>query len=83
MVDVYESFLCNVREFQDISALPTNIFFQNVAKFATHHASWHKSCHLKYNNSKLAKVKKRTIDNADNLEKTTYIGFGNLQLFVL
>ena len=29
MVDVYESFLSNVREFQDISALPTNIFFQN------------------------------------------------------
>ena len=27
MVDVYESFLNNVREFQDISALPTNIFF--------------------------------------------------------
>ena len=25
MVDVYESFLSNVREFQDINALPTNI----------------------------------------------------------
>ena len=25
MVDVYESFLSNVREFQDISAFPTNI----------------------------------------------------------
>ena len=72
MVDVYESFLSNVREFQDISALPTNIFFQNdqsAADFATHHASWHKSCHLKYNNSKLVKAKKRTINNADNLEK--------------
>ena len=38
MVDVYESFLSNVREFQDISGLLTDIFFQNdqnVANFAT------------------------------------------------
>ena len=72
VVDVYESFLSNVREFQDISALSTNIFSKNdqsAADFATHHASWHKSCHLKYNNSKLAKAKKRTINNANNLEE--------------
>ena len=73
MIDVYESFLTNVKEFQDIDALPTNIIYfkhdQSPADFAAHHASWHKSCYLKYNNSKLAKAKKRRASNTDDLEK--------------
>ena len=62
--------MSNVREFRTLVPFQlANIFFQNDQNVATHHASWYKSCHLKYNNSKLAKVKKRTINNADNLEK--------------
>jgi len=72
IIDVYEAFLTNVKAFQDANALSTNIYFQNdqsAADFATHNAPWHKSCHLKYNSSKLAKAKKRKVDNTDNLEK--------------
>ena len=58
----YESFLANVGQFQALNALPTPILFEageTAATFAKHNASWHKSCYLKYNNSKLAKAKKR------------------------
>ena len=41
----------------------------SVADFAIHHASWHKSCHLKCNNSKLAKAKKSRVNNTDDSEK--------------
>ena len=59
----YESFLANVVQFRTINALPTPVFFEanvSAASFAMHNASWHKSCYLKYNNSKLAKAKKRS-----------------------
>ena len=64
MTDAYESFLTNIKQFQDINALPTKLSFPcdySAGDLATHNASWHKSCHLKYNNSKLAKAKKRSI----------------------
>ena len=60
--DAYKSFLMNVEQFQAINALPTSIFFgssETPASFASHAASWHKSCHLKYNNLKLSKAQKR------------------------
>ena len=59
----YELFLANVGQFRAFNVLPTHIFFEadeSAASFAMHNASWHKSCHLKYNNSKLAKAKKRS-----------------------
>ena len=34
-----------------------------------HHASWHKSCHLKYSNSKLKKAQKRKATNLDDSEE--------------
>ena len=58
----YESFLANVGQFRSINALPTPIFFEHhesAESFAMHNVSWHKSCYLKYNNSKLAKACKR------------------------
>ena len=59
--ETYRSFLANVEPFQVIGTLPTNIYFENesAASFTSHSASWHKSCHLKYNNSKLKKAMKR------------------------
>ena len=87
MTDAYESFLTNVKQFQDINALSTKLYFQwdcSVGDFATHNASWHKSCHLKYNNSKLAKAKKRRVSVTDvnDLKKPTPKN-GSEQLFVL
>ena len=65
-MDVYSSY---VEEFRDLNALPTSICFgDNVsaADFVTHLASWHKSCHMKYNNSKLAKARKwKAMDDPD------------------
>lgn len=51
----YSSFLANVEEFRKIDALPTNVYFGDgisVDDLTSHHASWHKSCHLKYSISK-------------------------------
>ena len=61
-VDVYSSFLANLVEFRDLNALPTSIGFgdsTSAADFVANRASWHKSCHLKYNHSKLIKARKR------------------------
>ena len=69
MTDAYESFLANVKQFSDLNALPTKIHFQSnlsASDLAMYNASWHKSCHLKYNNTKLAKAQKRKANNADN-----------------
>ena len=59
-IEAYRSFLANVEQFQSIGALPTNVYFENESpdSFSAHRASWHKSCHLKYN-SKLKKAMKR------------------------
>jgi len=48
------------KNIKSISALPTSICFGNdtsVEDLISHHACWHKSCHLKYSSSKLAKTK--------------------------
>ncbi len=71
-IDVYSSFLANLKEFRDLDALPTSICFgDNVsaADLLAHRASWHKSCHLKYNNSKLTKARKRKAKHMDNPEQ--------------
>ncbi|CAG9822112.1 unnamed protein product [Phaedon cochleariae] len=60
--DAYTTFLKNVEQFRSIDALPVELSFginENANTFASHSASWHKSCHLKFNNSKLAKAIKR------------------------
>ncbi len=64
----YESFLAKVSQFRELNALPTPIHFEaneSAVSFAMHNASWHKSCYLKYNRSKLAKVKKRSVCESD------------------
>lgn len=70
--DAYTSFLTNVEQFRAIGALPAELYFgsdETVDNFASHSASWHKSCHLKFNNSKLAKAKKKREHNPDDEEK--------------
>ena len=71
--DAYSSFLSNVAQFQAIGALPVKLQFAcNVEDFVTNSASWHKSCHLKFNNSKLAKAKKRhsTTEDTETTKRT-------------
>jgi hypothetical protein len=70
--DAYTSFLTNVEQFRATGALPAELYFgsdETVDNFASHSASWHKSCHLKFNNSKLAKAKKKREHNPDDEEK--------------
>jgi len=58
----YRSFLANVEQFRAIDNLPTKLCFGNdetATNFTSHSASWHKSCHLKFNNSKLMKATKK------------------------
>ena len=65
----YESFLANVNQFRMMNALPTPIFFEpneSATTFVMHSASWHKSCYLKYNTSKLTKVKKRSASASES-----------------
>ena len=52
-IEDYRSFLRNVEQFKAMNSLLTAILFgenESAESFSAHHASWHKSCHLKYNN---------------------------------
>ena len=72
-IDAYTSFLANVEQFREMGAHPTSICFGSditAADFETHSASWHKSCCLKYNNSKLATAKKRVIFQVQDSERS-------------
>ena len=72
-IDAYTSFLANVEQFGEMGVLPTSICFGSditAADFETHSASWHKSCRLKYNNSKLARAKKRVISQVQDSERS-------------
>ena len=66
------SFIDNVKEFIRLNDLPTAVYFgDNVSAsdLVAHRASWHKSCHLKYNNSKLIKAKKRNAHDIGQSEQ--------------
>ena len=61
-VSVYASFLNNVLEFSSLGALPVNVPFAldiDTDVLIKNEASWHKSCYLKFNLSKLQKAKER------------------------
>ena len=61
-VSVYASFLQNVLEFSSLGALPVNVPFAldiDTDVLIKNEASWHKSCYLKFNLSKLQKAKER------------------------
>ena len=60
--DAYSSFLANVQQFRGINVLPTSICFGSdltASDFEMNCASWHKSCRLKFNNTKLSRAKKK------------------------
>ena len=67
---VYKAFLQNVEQFKEFDALPVNLKIGPEVSFellAKSRASWHKSCHLKFSNSKLerARNKRKSDDNQD------------------
>lgn len=75
--DAYRSFFANVEQFRAIDALPTELYFSDVEttnNFASYLASWHKSCHLRFNNAKLAKGTKRKIPNPVNSGGGKHVG---------
>ena len=62
--DAYSSFLENVQQFRDLNALPITLYFDSdvtASEFEINNASWHKSCHLKFNNTKLSRARKRSL----------------------
>ena len=52
----YEAFLTSVNGFRELNQLPVPLKFGkeiDVGQVVTHKAKWHKSCHLKFSESKL------------------------------
>ena len=67
---MYRAFLQNIEQFKEFDALPVNLKIGPEVSFellAKSRASWHKSCHLKFSNSKLerARNKRKSDDNQD------------------
>ena len=75
--------MANVQEFRDINALPTCTYFgSNVtaSDFEINCASWHKSCRLKFNNTKLARARKRSISQENECARRPSQEEGDLHL---
>jgi len=66
--ETYRKFLENVTQFREIGSMPCNVPFgkNNLARFCDNSASWHKSCYLKFNNAKLQRARKRSMER-DNV----------------
>ena len=66
--DVYGALLNNVEEFRKLTALPVSINFGTqgtVEVFLEKKASWHRSCHQKFNNSMLKRVQTKRKDSEE------------------
>lgn len=58
-VESYKSFLKNVSQFREYNSMPVEVKFgseENVETFVKNRAVWHKTCHIKFSNSKLERV---------------------------
>ena len=63
--NVYKSFLDNVQQFRAFTALPVELYVtadETAENFASHCASWHKSCRSKFNKTKLKRARKAEIE---------------------
>ena len=55
-LEVFTAFFINMQKFKELDALPVNVNFSKEVSpelLVKSRASWHKSCHLKFSNSKL------------------------------
>jgi len=76
-IEAYRSFLTNVVEFRKIGSLPVELTLKediSVEELCTNRAVWHKSCHLKFANSKLERAqqkikRKRIADSSSQARK--------------
>jgi hypothetical protein len=70
----YKGFLENVTKFRELDELPINLKCgaeeENVEIFVRNRASWHKTCYVKFSNTKLeravARKRKETESNKNN-----------------
>ena len=63
--DVFENFLCNVKEFRNLEALPCSISFDDsytADTFIANNARWYKSCHQRFNIDMLQRQARETKD---------------------
>ena len=78
---IYASFLANVNEVKRLNQLPVPLKFEedmDVKKLVTHQAKWHKSCYIKFNDTKLQRARKREIMMIALLYKSNLIYSINL-----
>lgn len=76
-IEAYRSFLNNVVEFRKIGSLPVELKLKediSIEELCTYRAVWHKSCHLKFANSKLDRAqqkikRKSTADSSSQAKK--------------
>lgn len=76
-IEAYRSFLNNVVEFRKIVSLPVELKLKediSIEELCTYRAVWHKSCHLKFANSKLDRAqqkikRKSTADSSSQAKK--------------
>ena len=77
---LYENFLLNVEELKKLDRVPVELNFVgewSAEIFMQKNALWHRSCHQKFNNSKLERVRNRK----RKLEaSTTHEGYERSQL---
>ena len=78
---MYASFLKNVSEFKRLNQLSVPMMFGkdiDVEKHVQHQAKWHKSCYLKFNDTKLHRARKRELNRTSDDGS----GVARLQLMV-
>ena len=73
---VYTAFLQNVKQFKELHAFPVNLEFGpevTAELLAESRASWHKSCHLKFSNSKLERARNKRKSDVSQDETSTRV----------
>ena len=71
---VYASILANVNKFRRLNQLPVPLKFEKditVELLVDYQAKWHKSCHLKFNDNKFQRARKRECSRSIDGESMT------------
>ena len=66
--ETYRKFLENVMEFREIDSMPCSVPFgiEHLTPSYVNGASWHKSCYLNVNTTKLQRARKRSMERDGN-----------------
>lgn len=86
-LEAYSSFFQNVLLFREHNAMPVELKFaleENVESFVQNRARWHKSCRIKFANSKLERViekkRKQSVDINDDRRKSKRVSLPSKEL---